>query len=228
MILNQSLIQTYLIGSASGQKAQAKPVGSHRGERCQGVPAMTRREEASRRRLAGSRFGRDSGRVCAPVTKPVSSPPRRSPSLAGAVSHGKAVPVKREIMQEQWHHHPTGELPPRPSAPWRDTVTSGDKAPPKRPDHARVSGTGSLRPRLQGTQQRQSSEGRARLGVHAPHERLNLRVPRGPFRFMGQVSLTAQAPKWPVRTSSGQPVVSYRLRNGPQQPPAEHVSVRLC
>jgi hypothetical protein len=227
MIPIKSLIQAYLAGSASGQKAQAKPEGSCFGERRQGGPAMARREEAGLRCLVGSRFGGYSGRVRALMTKPVASDPRMLPVAAYAVSRDMAVPVMREVMQDPWHIHPTGEVPPCPSALQRLSVTRGHKVRPKRLGYSRVSGTGSPRPRPWGCQQRQSSGG---SGASAPcvlHERLNLRVPRGPSWFMGQVSLTAQATKWPSRTSSGQPV-SHGLRNSPQQPEAGHLAVHSC
>lgn len=226
MIRDQSLIQSYLAGSASGQKTQAKLEASCLGERSQGGPVMARREEASRRRRAGSRFGRDSGRVCAPVTKPMASAPWMPSPVANAVSLRMVVPVKREVMLDQWHHHRTGELPPRPGALRCVPVTRTHKAPPKRSGQAREPGTGSPRPWPQGTQQRQSRGRPAHLGGRISLQRQNLRVPRGPVRFMGPVSSTAQAPKWPGRTSFAQPVL--RLRNRPQQPLSQHVAVRSC
>ena len=226
MIRNQSLIQSYLAGSASGQKTQAKLEASGLGERCQGEPAMVRREEARRRRLAGSRLGRDSGRVRALVTKPMASASWVPSSAADAVSRQRAVSVMHEIMLDQWHHHPTGELPPRPGALRCVPVIRTHKELPKRSGQAREPGTGSPRPWPQGTQQRQSRGRSAHSGGRICLERQNLRVPRGPVRFMGQVSSTAQAPKWPGRTSSVQPVL--RLGNSPQQPLRAPVAVRSC
>jgi len=182
MTLNQSETQSYLAQSVLGQKAGAKLGDSFSGERSQRRSARTGVEEASPRYSAGSRFGRGSGRVCAPVTKPVAPSLWVLSPVAHTVSHGAPASVMREVMRGQRHSHRTGEVPPRPGS---GRATRDYKAPPKGRAQARGPGTSSQRPWPWGCQQRQSKS--------VPHpavrtQRQNLREPSDSDQVMGKVS----------------------------------------
>jgi hypothetical protein len=212
MTINQSKTQSYLGDAAVAQKAGAKPCGLPARERSQDDPAMGRHEEARSCYPTGCRFGLSRGRVCAPVTKPVSPTPSVVKGMLGsteAVRRDRMAWVMREITSGQWLPLFTGELPPRLGS-W-SRVTHEHKARPKPRAHARAAGTGAPRLRPWGTQQSQSTA----PPCTASTERLNHRKPGLGIEFMGLVSPMAYATKWPVPTSSGQPIV--RLRNNLQQ-----------
>ena len=209
--MNQSMTQSYLGASACVQKAQAKPGGSSVWERCQGVAARRRREEARPRCLMGSRFGPSRGRVRALMTKPVSPALWGSPGATRAVSRFQTAWVTHEITSGQWHARFTGEVPRRLRV--CGGVTRDDKAMPKRRADAPVAGTASRWPGFQGCQQRQSRSGPLPA---ATTERQYRSEPCSGSGFMGKVSSALPATKWPARTSSGQPAV-FTLRNVPQQ-----------
>ena len=210
-MMNQSKTQSYLGASAGVQKAQAKPDGSSVRERCQGVAARRRREEARRRYLMGFRFGPSRGRVRALMTKPVSPALVGSPGATRAVSRFRPAWVIHEVTLGKRHAHFTGEVPRR--LRHCDGVTRDDKALPKRRAYASVDRTASRWPVLWGCQQRQS---RSRPHPAVRAERQYRSEPGSGSGFMGKVSSAIQATKWPARTSSGQPAVTT-LRNVPQQ-----------
>ena len=217
--MNQSMTQSYLGASACVQKAQAKPGGSSVWERCQGVAARRRREEARPRCLMGSRFGPSRGRVRALMTKPVFSAPRRSPGATRAVSRHQPAWVLREVTSGQRHARFTGEVPRRLCH--CGGVTRDHKATPKRRADAPVPGTASRWPGLQGCQQRQSRSGPQPAVLT---ERQYRSEPCSGAGFMGKVSSAINATKWPARTSSGQPALT--LRNVPQQSGRRDAAVR--
>lgn len=132
---------------------------------------------------------------------------------ARAVSSAPTVLVLHAITSCKRNVPPTDEVPRCPNFGW---VRPGYKSDTKGQPHASVTGTAFPRPCLKGCQQRQSRGLRQRFAASVGSERQNLRVPRGPFRFMGSVSPTASATKWRGETSSCQTVGT--LRNSPQQP----------
>jgi hypothetical protein len=139
-----------------------------------------------------------------------------------AVSGALSTPVFQAITSDIWNPHPTDEVPRRPGP-------SGQVAPAYKSDtkgrrYAPVTGTASLRPRLQGYRQRQSRGARARQSGRVCSERQNLRGPQGLVWFMDPVSPVIAATTWPGRTSSCQPAGS--LSNRSQQPDREPVAVR--
>jgi len=218
------ILPLHLIPSARGQKVEAKPVKGFHRERSQGGPAMDRREVACLPSGMGSRLGRSCGRETPSLSKSVLSASfETGRAVAYAVSDALMTPVLRAITCCHWNAHRTDEVPRRPPAFGRE-VRSAYKSDTKGPADAPVSGMGSPQPRLQGCRQRQSRGARGRFGVRVCSERQNLRVPRGPLRFMGSVSPVTQATKWPGGTSSHH--VAGLLRNRPQQSERGHTAVR--
>jgi hypothetical protein len=140
---------------------------------------------------------------------------------AYAVSGVPMTPVFPAITFGTGYVRFTDEVPRRPGLTRR--VTASYKSYTKGLRHASVAGTGSPRPRLKGCQQRQSRGALGRFAGQACSERQNLRVPRGPFRFMGPVSPAIAATKWPEGTSS--PQLAGLLRNRPQQPETGRAAV---
>jgi len=215
-----------LIPSARGRKVEAKLVDSVRRERSQGGPAMDRLEVACLPSSIGLPLGRSRGRETPSLSKSVLSASFATGRAAvHAVSGVLMAPVLPAIMCCKRNVRLTDEVPRRPLPSWLG-VSVAYKSHTKGPPDAPVTGTAFPRPRLQGCRQRQSrGAGRRRFGGGALcSERQNLRVPHGPLRFMDPVSPAAQATKWPVRTSSGQPAGS--LSNRSQQPETGRVAVR--
>jgi len=190
-------VPLHLIQSALGQKQEVKLSGNSAGERSQGGAVMHRREVADLRGRMGWPLGRSQGRASPFRAKSALAAPqpliRRS---AHAVSALSVTPVMPAVTFDTRIIRFTDEVPRRlsPTGWVRHRYKSYTKGGP----YASVTGTDSLRPRLQGCQQRQSRSTRWT-------ERQNLRVPGGLGEFMGQVSPAIAATKWPERTSSFQP-----------------------
>jgi len=211
-----------LIQSALSQKAEAKPVDWVHRERSQGRAERRGREVACLASWMGSRLGWKDGRDAPFLLKSVLSVSfwtGRAP--AHAVSAGLIPPVLHAITSDHWNPPPTDEVPRCPGPPGQ--VACAYKSNTKGRGYAPVTGTASLRPRLQGCWQRQS-RGARRPGGGACFERQNLRGLPGRFRFMDPVSPAVAATKWPGGTSSRQPVGS--LSNRSQQPEAAPVAIR--
>ena len=206
----------HLIRSALGQKVEVKPVGFAYRERSQDRSAMSGREVACLAGVMGLPMGLNSGRVSPFRTKSV-FPASISGSRAAiyAVSGMLRVKVIHAVTSHTWFVHLTDELPRCPGPGGWEIARYKPYAKGAR--HAPVSGTGSPRPRLQGTQQRQSSPA-------LRDERQYLRMPARAVGFMGPVSLEPKATKWPGGTSSCQH--SGLLSNIPQQPGELRTAVR--
>jgi hypothetical protein len=180
---------------------------SHR-ERRQGRAVMSGREVACLAGVMGLHMGLNSGRVSPFRTKSV-FPASIAGSRAAihAVNGALRVKVLHAITSCVWFDHLTDEFPRCPGSCGQ--ANAGYKPNAKGPRYAPVTGTGSPRPRPQGTQQRQSSPAQW-------DERQNLRVPYRAVGFMRSVSPGPPAAKWPGGTSSCQHPGT--LRNNPQQP----------
>lgn len=191
-------------------------------ERCQGGAVMHRPQVAGLPSTTGLPLGRDCGRASALLAKSVfSTSSQRSPDAAHAVSGNLTLPVRHVVMPCTRKIRSTDEVLRCLSlSSW---VTADYKPYVKCRHHAPVTGTGSLRPRLQGWQQSRSRGLSSGLIRWTSLERQNLRVPTGSPRGMGQVSPAANAAKWLGGTSSHQP--AGLLRNTPQQPGAAQAAV---
>ena len=206
----------HLIQSALGRKVEVKPVGFAHRERSQCWTAMSGSEVACLAGVMGLPMGLNSGRVSPFRTKsvfPASTPGSRAAIYA--VSGMLRVKVIHAVTSHTWFVHLTDELPRCSGPGGRESARYKPYAKGSR--YAPVSGTGSPRPRLKGTQQRQSSPA-------VRDERLNLRMPSRAVGFMGSVSLEPNATEWPGGTSSCQH--SGLLSNNPQQPFGLRAAVR--
>ena len=203
-----------LIRSAPGQKAEAKLVNSFHRECSQGRAEMRGHEVACLPGEAGLHMGQSQRRASPFLAKSVLSA-SFSTGLGGAyaVSVAPMALVLPAITSCEWFVRPTDEVSRRPGSL---RVNVDYKSHTKGLRDASVTGTGFPRLRLRRCQQRQSRGARFCLGSIVCSERQNLRVPRGPVRFMGQVSPAVRATKWLGRTSSCQ--TAGLLRNSPQQP----------
>lgn len=143
-------------------------------------------------------------------------------ATAHAVSDWLTAPVIQATTSRAWNVCFTDEIPRRP-APCGQ-VSFGYKSHTKGQGHASEAGRASPQPRSKGCQQRQSRGSCLRLAANACSERQNLRVPRGPLRFMGPVSPATAATKWLDGTSSCQ--LAGLLSNSPQQPESARAAVR--
>ena len=206
----------HLIQSALGQKVEAKPVSPCHRERCQGRAVMSGREVAGLAGVMGLPMGLNSGRVSPFQTKsgfPASISGSRG--ATDAVRGALRFQVLPAITSSRRSVHLTDELLRCPGA--RGQVSASYKPNAKGARDAPVAGTGSPRPRLRGTQQRQSSP-------VLRDERQNLRMPSRAEGCMGSVSPGSAATQWPGGTSSCQhPGI---LRNSPQQPTRLRAAVR--
>ena len=212
----------HLIQSALGQKVEAKPRGSSPRERSQGRAARLGHEVACLPGRMGLPLGRSRERASPFRAKFVLSGLFQTGRVSAYAASGVPVtPVFQAITFCAWFVRFTDEVPRRPGLIRR--VRASYKSYTKGLPHASVTGTGSPRPCLRGCQQRQSRGARVRFAGRACPERQNLRVPRGPFRFMGPVSPAGSATKWHDGTSSHQ--LAGLLRNGPQQPVKGRVAV---
>lgn len=140
---------------------------------------------------------------------------------AQAVNSAPTVPVAQAITSSAWKVRFTDEVPRRPAHTGQ--VSLDYKSYTKGQGDASETGRASPQPRPRGCQQRQSRGSRFRFVESACSERQNLRVPCGPLRFMGPVSPTPWATKWPDGTSSRQG--AGLLSNSPQQPRSGHMAV---
>ena len=148
-----------LIASARSRKAEAKLVDGFRQERSQGGPAMDRLEVACLPSSIGLPLGRSRGRETPSLSKSVLSASFATGRAAvHAVSGVLMAPVLHAIMCCKRNVRLTDEVPRRP-LPSRVGVNVAYKSYTKGSPHAPVTGTASLRPRLQGCQQRQSKLG---------------------------------------------------------------------
>ena|SRR3989442_11149245 len=194
--MNKPLSQSVLT-----QKTEAK-LRAVPEERSQGCPAMESHEEARFRRPLGWPLGPVRRRASPHWAKSVFSASFwRIPAAADTVRGVQSVRVAQAITPDIWFDHITGEVPPCPAP--HAQATAGYKQASKGQLDARVAGTVSYRPRLQGCQQRQSSPDQR-------DERQNLKQSiRAPVTRI--VSPESSATKWPVGTSSRQ--LSFTLRN---------------
>lgn len=183
-------------------------------ERSQGRAAMRAHEVACLPGEAGLHMGQSHGRASPFLAKSVLSA-YFSTGLGGAhaVSAAPMALVLPAITSCEWFVRPTDEVSRRPGSL---RVSVDYKSHTKGLRHASVTGRAFPQPRLRRCQQRQSRGTQCRFGSIVCSERQNLRVPRGPVRFMGLVSPAVRAAKWLGRTSSCQTAGS--LRNSPQQP----------
>ncbi len=210
-----------LIRSAPGQKAGAKLVNWFHRERSQGRAVMRGHEVASLPGGTGLHMGQGHGRASPFLAKSVLSAYFWTGlGAADAVSGAAVALVLPAITFCEWFVRPTDEVSRRPGFL---RVSVGYKSHTKGQRDASVMGTGFPRPRLKRYQQRQSKGARCRFGGSVCSERQNLRVPRGPGRFMGPVSPAVRATKWLGRTSSCPTAGS--LRNSPQQPVSARAAV---
>lgn len=197
----------HLIRSALGQKVEAEPRSQCPWECCQGRPAMACREEACLPAPMGSRLSRVGGRASPPLAKSVSPSAQKGVlDAVHAVSCGQTGAMLHAITFDIRFVHSTDEVPRR-LVPRAGSVTASHKKNSKGKPHAPVPGTRSHWPRLQGSQQIQSSP-------VLPDERCNRYQSVRSVFDTGKVSSTAAATKWPARTSSWKPVLM--LRNVPQ------------
>ena len=210
-----------LIRSAPSQKEEAKLVNSCHRERSQGRAVMCVHEVASLPGEAGLHMGRSQRRASPFLAKSVLSA-YFSTGLGGAyaVSVPPMALVLPAITSGKWFVRPTDEVSRRPGFL---RVSVDYKSHTKGLRHASVTGRAFPQPRLRRCQQRQSRGARFRFGGIVCSERQNLRVPRGPVRFMGPVSPAVRATKWLGRTSSCQTVGP--LRNSPQQPVSARAAI---
>ncbi len=192
----------HLIQSALGQKVEAKPGSRCPRERSQRSSAMICDEEACLPARMGSRLSRVGGRASPHRVKSVSSSAqKRILDAAFAVSCGQTGIMLHAVTFDTRFVHSTDEVPQRWVA-YRP-ITASYKKNTKGKPHALVPGTRSHWPRFQGCQQIQSSPA-------LRDERCNH------YQFLRQVfdtekvSSTAAATKWPVGTSSQQPVLMLR------------------
>ena len=217
------ILPFHLIQSALGQKAEAKPRGQSLRERSQGRAIMHGREVARLASEMGPPLGQSRKRVSNTLTKfGLSASFSTGRVAAHAVSGVPTALVLQAITSRTGNVRFTDEVPRR--LPLHAGVTAGYKSHTKCQRHASATGMGSPQPRPQGCQQRQSTGARSRTAEGVRTERQNHRVPRGWRRFMGPVSPTFKATKWPDGTSS-RPLVGL-LSNRPQQPPPGRTAVR--
>lgn len=194
----------HLIQSVLGQKEEAKLRSSTSRESSQGRAVMRGREVASLPGRMGLLMGRSRERVSPFRAKfGLTGQIQTGLDCANAVSAGPMTPVRHAITFCTWFVRFTDEVPRRLSR--SGSVTANYKSHTKGLLHASETGTGSPRPRPRGCQQRQSRSTLSQFADGAGSERQNLRVPQGPFRFMGRVSSAIKATKWPEGTSSFQP-----------------------
>ena len=139
-----------------------------------------------------------------------------------AVSGKLTLSVIQAITCRTWNVRFTDEVPRRPVL--QRQVSPSYKSHTKSQGDASERGRASSQPPRKGCQQRQSRGLRLRLVANACSERQNLRVPRGPLRFMGPVSPVSAATKWPGGTSSC--LLTGLLSNSPQQPKLGRTAVR--
>jgi hypothetical protein len=204
----------HLIQSALGQKVEAEPMGNHRG-RSQGRAAMRGHEVASFPGEVGPPMGQSHERASPFLAKFVLSAFfATGQDAAHAVSGAPMALVSPATTSRAQHVRFTDEVPRRLVPLGR--VSLSYKSHTKGPGHASETGTAFPRPRLKGTQQRQSRGSRFRPVESLGSERQNLRVPPGPLRVMGPVSPATAATKWRDGTSS--PQLAGLLSNSPQYP----------
>jgi hypothetical protein len=212
-----------LIQSALDQKAEAKPMGWCHRERSQGRAVMRGREVACLSGGMGLPLGQSQERASPFLAKfDRSASFATGRAAAYAVSGALLTLVLQAVTSRTWFVCSTDEVPRRlvPQG-W---VSLGYKSYTKGRGHASEAGTASPRPRPKGCQQRQSRGSLFRRAESACSERQNLRVPSGSLRFMGPVSPTNAATKWPGGTSS--PQLAGSLSNSPQQPKPGQAAVR--
>lgn len=190
-------MRVHLIQSALDQKAETKLGGLAAGERCQGVPAMGRRDEADLAVRAGWRLGWVNGRASSSWAKSVSLPLVEIPGVAYAVSDSQIDLVHRVVMSGRWCSYPTDEVPRCPQS--ETGVIPGYKLDVKDRGYAPVSRALSQGSALWGCQQSQNSSA-------TPGQRLNRSQSVNPGSSLGTVSRASMATKWPAGTSFRQHV----------------------
>jgi hypothetical protein len=201
------ILYDHLIAPADNQSVETK-LGTSPGERSQDQPAMAGREEARLHGQAGWRLGWTEDERPSLVRSPF-FPPQSGKILSVAViavtdSQSAGSSATRGHARHQ-RVHTTGEVPRRLFPPGR--VTASYKQAVKGSPEATAAGTASYRPCSWGCQQSLSSP-------TTREERLNRVRTVNPDLVFGIVSPTAPATKWPVGTSSWQPVGP--LRNSPR------------
>ena len=213
-----------LIQSALGQKAEVKLLGRSQRERSQHRAVMGGDEVANLPGKVGSPVGWRPERASAAGAKfDQSALNATGRAAAHAVSGVLKSLVRHAITSCIQLVRFTDEVPRRPVL--QGPVSLGYKFHTKGRGQASETGRVSPQPCLKGCQQRQSRGLRLGRfpGPSACSERQNLRVPRGPLRFMGPVSPAPAATAGRDRTSSGQR--AGPLSNSPQQPKLGHPAV---
>jgi hypothetical protein len=217
------IIHLRLIQSALGQKVEAKPLGVSQRERSQGCAVMGSRVVAGLPGEMELHLGWNLARATSFLAKfGQSASIATGRGAAEAVSGVSIVPVVQAITWRTGNVRFTDEVPRRPAP--HGQVTLGYKSDTKGLGHASEAGRVSPQPRPKGCQQRQSRGIGPRRSEDVCSERQNLRVPSGSLRFMGPVSPTHPATKWPDQTSAGQ--WGGSLSNSPQQPEPGQVALR--
>ena len=187
-------MESYLGGAASVQNRGAKLQGRSLRERCQGAPAMGRREEAGSLDLAGGPLSPNEGRVSVQRTKPSLLVPRSSRPTTNAVCWlgGKVLPV---LMPGKRFVSFTDEVP-RSSSP--RLISRFYKALPKGSSDAPAAGTATPWPRFQGCLQRQSTSSLGDGGKAKPQS--DSRATTGSWDRLASAKKRSLTPGGPRRT----------------------------
>src|SRR5436190_12859459 len=146
-------MKSYLGVAADVQNRRANPRWPSPGERCQGVAAMWRREEASSLDQSGGHLSQNEGRVSPLRTKPSLLVPRSSRPTSNAVRWLGGM-VRPALMIGKWFLLLTDEVPRGSSL---GSITWTYKALPKGSSHASAARTATPWPRLWGCLQRHST-----------------------------------------------------------------------
>jgi hypothetical protein len=211
-----------LIQSALDQKAEAEPVGNHRG-RSQDRAVIRGHEVASFPSEMGPPMGQRYERASPFLAKFVLSASFTTGRATAHAVSGASIPLVQPATTSRTQYvRFTDEVPRRPVL--RGRVSPSYKSHTKSLGDAPETGTAFPRPCLKGCQQRQSRGACVQSAERTYSERQNLRVPLGSLRDMGPVSLTIAATTWRDGTSSCQSVSS--LSNSPQQPETGQAAVR--
>lgn len=149
-------MKSYLGVAADVQNGRAKPGWVSPWERCQGVAAMRRREEAGSLYQSGGHLSQNEGRVSPRRTKPSLLVPRSSRPTSNAVRWLGGM-VRPALMIGKWFASLTDEVPRGSSLGSIGSITWTYKALPKWFSHASAAGTATPWPRPWGCLQRQST-----------------------------------------------------------------------
>lgn len=168
-------MKSYLGVAADVQNGRAKPGWFSPRERCQGVAAMRRREEAGSLHQSGGHLSQNEGRVSPLRTKPSLLVLRSSRPTSNAVRWLGGM-VRPALMIGKRFVSLTDEVPRGSSS---GSITWIYKAQPKGSSHAPAAGTATPWPRPQGCLQRQSTSPRSGHGKAKPQSEISTSV--GPW-----------------------------------------------